>query len=64
MTRERRVEKVPGFSSIEARMRSHVFYVGDRQHPHSNEIYALLDEVLVPHMKDVGRLERIQPLHV
>lgn len=65
MMKERRVEKVPGISSIEVKMRSHVFCVGDRVHPQADEIYAMLDEVLVPQMKGVvGHMECIQSLDV
>ncbi|KAG0450318.1 hypothetical protein HPP92_026844 [Vanilla planifolia] len=53
MMKERRVEKLPGFSQIDVKMRSHVFFVADRAHPQQEEIYEILEEVLLPQMKDI-----------
>lgn len=59
MMKERKVKKVPGFSQIEVKNKSHVFFVGDREHPKMKEIYAMLEEELLPQMKDMGYLERL-----
>lgn len=53
MMREKKVKKVPGFSQIEINMRIHVFYVGDRSHPRAKEIYGMLEELLLPQMKEM-----------
>ncbi|KAF8409812.1 hypothetical protein HHK36_005891 [Tetracentron sinense] len=54
--KERNVKKVPGFSQIDVKNRSHVFFVGDRSHPQVKEIYAMLKEKLLPEMKEIGYL--------
>ncbi|KAJ6846546.1 pentatricopeptide repeat-containing protein-like [Iris pallida] len=61
--KEKGVEKVPGVSSIEVGTRRHSFYVGDRSHPRVLQIYVMLDEVLLPHMKDVKLLQSFQSVH-
>ncbi|KAL6207290.1 hypothetical protein ACLB2K_024534 [Fragaria x ananassa] len=48
--KERKVNKVPGFSQIQVKGRSHVFYARDRSHPQAAEIWGLLQEKLLPHM--------------
>ncbi|XP_010243081.1 PREDICTED: pentatricopeptide repeat-containing protein At4g02750-like [Nelumbo nucifera] len=55
--KERNVKKVPGFSQIEVRNKSRVFFVGDRSHPQVKEIYAMLLETLLPQMKEMGYLK-------
>ncbi|KAK9268234.1 hypothetical protein L1049_010677 [Liquidambar formosana] len=52
--KERKVKKLPGFSQIEVKGDSHVFFVGDRSHPEVKEIYGLLQEKLLPLMHDMG----------
>ncbi|XP_043698723.1 pentatricopeptide repeat-containing protein At4g02750-like [Telopea speciosissima] len=56
--KERKVRKVPGFSQIEVKNRTHVFFVGDKSHPQVKEIYALLKEILLPQMIDMGYCKR------
>ncbi|KAL6200833.1 hypothetical protein ACLB2K_024548 [Fragaria x ananassa] len=48
--KERKVNKVPGFSQIQVKGRSHVLYARDRSHPQAAEIWGLLQEKLLPHM--------------
>ncbi|KAH9305503.1 hypothetical protein KI387_009907, partial [Taxus chinensis] len=50
---ERGLKKEPGCSVIELKNRVHSFLVGDRSHPQSDEIYAMLDS-LDRLMKAVG----------
>ncbi|KAG6499096.1 pentatricopeptide repeat-containing protein At4g02750-like [Zingiber officinale] len=54
MMKERKVKKVPGISHIEVNTKDHVFFAGDRSHPEAKQIYAMLKEELLPHMKDMG----------
>ncbi|KAH0453441.1 hypothetical protein IEQ34_017765 [Dendrobium chrysotoxum] len=63
MMREQRVEKVPGFSQIDLKMRSHVFFAADRVHSQHEEIYEMLEEVLLPQMKDLCREELLSSEH-
>lgn len=51
--KDRGVKKVPGCSWIEVNKISHVFSTGDRSHPKSEEIYAVL-ETLGTEMKELG----------
>ncbi|XP_020579953.1 pentatricopeptide repeat-containing protein At4g02750-like [Phalaenopsis equestris] len=54
MMRERKVEKVAGFSQIDLGFRgSHVFFSADRAHSQQEEIYEMLQESLLPQMKDM-----------
>ncbi|XP_058114700.1 pentatricopeptide repeat-containing protein At4g02750-like [Magnolia sinica] len=57
--KERKVRKVPGFSQIEVKNRYHVFFVGDRAHPQVKEIYEMLEQVLLPQMKDRRYLQMV-----
>ncbi|KAF6141350.1 hypothetical protein GIB67_008527 [Kingdonia uniflora] len=52
--KERNVRKVPGYSQIEVKNKCHLFFVGDRSHQQPKEIYAMLEEILVPEMKDTN----------
>lgn len=52
--KEMKVNKVPGFSLIQVKGRSHVFFVRDRSHPQAAEIWGLLQEKLLPQMWDMG----------
>ncbi|KAK2984265.1 hypothetical protein RJ640_010224 [Escallonia rubra] len=51
--KERKVNKIPGFSRIEFNGRSHVFLVGDRSHPEVKEIHMMLTEKLLPLMQEM-----------
>eukprot|EP01018_Ginkgo_biloba_P037427 Gb_17092 [translate_table: standard] len=53
MMRDRRVKKTPGCSFIEVNNRVHTFLVGDKSHPHSEKIYAMLS-TLDGQMKEAG----------
>ncbi|KAJ4976691.1 hypothetical protein NE237_001797 [Protea cynaroides] len=48
------VKKIAGFSQIQVKNKSHVFFVADRSHPQVREIYALLKEILLPQMIEMG----------
>ncbi|KAM7528330.1 hypothetical protein LguiB_031740 [Lonicera macranthoides] len=52
MMKEKKVEKLPGWSSIEIRGKIHTFLVCDQSHPRSKEIYGVLKE-----LKERMRLE-------
>lgn len=52
--KERKVNKVPGFSQIEVKGMCHIFCVGDRSHPEAGDIYAMLREKLLPLMQEMG----------
>ena len=52
MMKEKKVEKLPGWSSIEIRGKIHTFLVCDQSHPRSKEIYGVLKE-----LKEKMRLE-------
>lgn len=58
--KDRNVRKVPGFSQIEVKGKSHTFFVGDKSHPQVEEIYELLQEKLLPIMNEMGYLQRNQ----
>ncbi|WOG98301.1 hypothetical protein DCAR_0417642 [Daucus carota subsp. sativus] len=45
MMRERKLRKDPGFSSVEYGGRNHLFMAGDRSHPQTEEIYAMLNRL-------------------
>eukprot|EP01018_Ginkgo_biloba_P037418 Gb_09410 [translate_table: standard] len=53
MMKDRGVKKTPGCSLIEVSNRVHAFLVGDRSHPQSEKIYAML-ETLAGQMKEAG----------
>eukprot|EP00253_Pinus_taeda_P000868 PITA_00868 len=53
LMRERGVRKIAGCSSIEVNNRIHAFLVGDKSHPESEKIYAMLED-LGELMKDAG----------
>ncbi|PKA55834.1 Pentatricopeptide repeat-containing protein [Apostasia shenzhenica] len=59
LMREMRVEKLPGFSQIDVKMRSHVFFSADRVHSQQEEVYEMLEEVLLPQMKDLGFIQEV-----
>ncbi|XP_074370651.1 putative pentatricopeptide repeat-containing protein At3g11460, mitochondrial [Apium graveolens] len=45
MMRERKLRKNPGFSCVEYSGRTHLFMAGDRRHPQTEGIYAMLDRL-------------------
>jgi pentatricopeptide repeat protein len=51
MMRERGVKKQPGCSSVEVHREVHTFLVGDRTHPQSEKIYAMLETLYGQMMK-------------
>eukprot|EP01018_Ginkgo_biloba_P032972 Gb_02573 [translate_table: standard] len=53
MMKDRRVKKTPGCSWIEVKKQVHVFLVGDRSHPQTGKIYAMLER-LSRQMKAAG----------
>eukprot|EP01018_Ginkgo_biloba_P005831 Gb_35190 [translate_table: standard] len=53
MMKDRRVKKPRGSSFIEVNNKVHEFHVGDRSHPQSEKVYAIL-ETLIGQMKEVG----------
>ncbi|KAF3451923.1 hypothetical protein FNV43_RR08019 [Rhamnella rubrinervis] len=54
MMKERNVKKAPGFSQIEVKGKSHVFFAGDRSHPEIEDIHGLLQEKLHPLMMEMS----------
>eukprot|EP01018_Ginkgo_biloba_P037444 Gb_29868 [translate_table: standard] len=53
MMRERGLKKTPGYSLIELHDKVHAFLVGDKTHPQSEKIYAML-ETLAGQMEKAG----------
>eukprot|EP01018_Ginkgo_biloba_P016412 Gb_25554 [translate_table: standard] len=53
MMKERGVSKEPGCSWIEVEKKLHMFHVGDRSHPQTEEIYATVEQ-LAGQMKEAG----------
>lgn len=53
LVKTRGVEKPPGYSSVEVKGNTHLFYVGDKRHPQHKEIYAYLDKLL-ERMQEAG----------
>jgi pentatricopeptide repeat protein len=45
LMKKRELKKTPGYSFIEVNNRTHAFVVGDRSHPQSEQIYALLENL-------------------
>ncbi|KAF5186566.1 Pentatricopeptide repeat-containing protein [Thalictrum thalictroides] len=54
---ERKVKKIPGYSQIEVDHKSHLFFSGDRSHPQAKELRELLQDELVPQMKEIPYLQ-------
>jgi len=46
LVKTRGIEKPPGYSSVELKGKTHLFYVGDKSHPQYKEIYAYLEKLL------------------
>eukprot|EP01018_Ginkgo_biloba_P037442 Gb_29881 [translate_table: standard] len=57
MMKDRGLRKPPGYSLIEINNRVHAFVVGDRSHPQSEKIYAML-ETLVRQIKETGYVSK------
>eukprot|EP01018_Ginkgo_biloba_P015183 Gb_08062 [translate_table: standard] len=55
MMKEKGLKKTPGYSLIEINNKIHTFLVGDRSHPQSEKIYAMLD-TLAGKMKEAGHV--------
>nr|CAB3452644.1 unnamed protein product [Digitaria exilis] len=53
LVKTRGLEKPPGYSSVELKGKTHLFYVGDKRHPQHKEIYAYLDKLLEK-MREAG----------
>lgn len=58
LMKDRGVKKEPGCSWIEYRKKIHLFVVGDRSHPQSEEIYATV-ETLIRKIKEAGYVPEI-----
>ncbi|KAF8708804.1 hypothetical protein HU200_030193 [Digitaria exilis] len=56
-----KMKKTPGCSQIEANMRNHMFYSRDQEHPQCAEIYEMLNDIVVPQMKDLSCAEFWEP---
>ncbi|KAL6639485.1 hypothetical protein ACP70R_023215 [Stipagrostis hirtigluma subsp. patula] len=53
LVKTRGIEKPPGYSSVELKGKTHLFYVGDKSHPQHKEIYAYLEKLL-ERMQEAG----------
>uniref|UniRef100_A0ACD5WZE4 Uncharacterized protein n=1 Tax=Avena sativa TaxID=4498 RepID=A0ACD5WZE4_AVESA len=53
LVKTRGIEKPPGYSSVELKGKTHVFYVGDNIHPQHKEIYSYLGKLL-ERMQEAG----------
>ncbi|KAI8563004.1 hypothetical protein RHMOL_Rhmol03G0080200 [Rhododendron molle] len=60
MMRERKLKKDPGCSYVECKGRTHLFMVGDRSHPQTEEMYRMLDR-LEGLVKELGGYEKTDP---
>uniref|UniRef100_A0A0D6QXP7 DYW domain-containing protein n=1 Tax=Araucaria cunninghamii TaxID=56994 RepID=A0A0D6QXP7_ARACU len=61
LMKDRGIKKTPGCSWIEVQKRVHVFGVGDRSHPQTQEIYGKLEE-LSSEMKTAGYIPNTIPV--
>ncbi|ERM96238.1 pentatricopeptide repeat-containing protein At4g02750 [Amborella trichopoda] len=59
LMRDKIVKKQGAYSEIEVRNRVHTFFVGDRVHPLAREIYGMLEEGLLPMMKEMGYMTKM-----
>lgn len=76
LVKTRGIEKPPGYSSVELKGRTHLFYVGDKSHPQHKEIYSYLGKLLekmqeagyVPNtgsvLHDLDEEEKASALHI
>lgn len=46
LVKTRGIQKPPGYSSVELKGKTHLFYVGDKSHPQHKEIYSYLEKLL------------------
>lgn len=46
LVKTRGIQKPPGYSSVELKGKTHMFYVGDKSHPQYKEIYSYLEKLL------------------
>uniref|UniRef100_A0A0E0LJI7 DYW domain-containing protein n=1 Tax=Oryza punctata TaxID=4537 RepID=A0A0E0LJI7_ORYPU len=53
LVKTRRIEKPPGYSSVELKGKTYLFYVGDKSHPQHMEIYSYLEKLL-ERMQEAG----------
>uniref|UniRef100_J3MK55 DYW domain-containing protein n=2 Tax=Oryza brachyantha TaxID=4533 RepID=J3MK55_ORYBR len=53
LVKTRGIEKPPGYSSVELKGKTHLFYVGDKSHPQHKEIYSYLEKLL-ERMQEAG----------
>ncbi|WVZ62775.1 hypothetical protein U9M48_012477, partial [Paspalum notatum var. saurae] len=53
LIKTRGIEKPPGYSSVELKGKTHLFYVGDKSHPQHKEICAYLEKLL-ERMREAG----------
>ncbi|KAL5702083.1 hypothetical protein ACHQM5_027343 [Ranunculus cassubicifolius] len=55
--KESKVKRIPGYSQIDVDNKSHVFFSGDSKHPEGKEVRAMLQEKLVPQIKEISNLQ-------
>ncbi|KAF0896399.1 hypothetical protein E2562_023804 [Oryza meyeriana var. granulata] len=53
LVKTRGIEKPPGYSSVELKGKTHLFYVGDKSHRQHKEIYSYLEKLL-ERMQEAG----------
>uniref|UniRef100_A0A0D9WXU3 DYW domain-containing protein n=1 Tax=Leersia perrieri TaxID=77586 RepID=A0A0D9WXU3_9ORYZ len=53
LVKTRGIEKPPGYSKVELKGYTHLFYVGDKSHPQHKEIYSYLEKLL-ERMQEAG----------
>jgi pentatricopeptide repeat protein len=53
LVKTRGIDKPPGYSSVELKGKTHVFYVGDKSHPQHSKIYSYLEKLL-ERMQEAG----------
>ncbi|KAL5198021.1 hypothetical protein ABZP36_001533 [Zizania latifolia] len=53
LVKTRGIEKPPGYSSVELKGKTHLFYVGDKSHPQHKEIHSYLEKLL-ERMQEAG----------
>ncbi|XP_057849795.1 pentatricopeptide repeat-containing protein At3g26782, mitochondrial isoform X1 [Cryptomeria japonica] len=61
LMKDRGIKKIPGCSWIEVHKTVHVFCVGDRSHPQTQEIYAMLEK-LSSELKEAGYAPDTKPV--
>ncbi|GMH30590.1 hypothetical protein Nepgr_032433 [Nepenthes gracilis] len=53
--RERKISKLPGWSRVEIKGKSRLFFSGDKSHPEMEEIHKCLQDTLLPCMLEMGQ---------